>query len=811
MSKNHNIEQEEITSSDGGSVFEKGVTSPDRRLAGNEEKGILLMALEDQVLFPYLHITIELTHPDNIHIAQKAMKGNEPVFFFLASDTLPDDTSLTEVEDIRYSRGTIGFITALHEHPTNPEAPKFIEVDLGPRGIIIALGRRTPYLRGEILYAFPTLIPDVKKQRDKNRQFDELYTQLTEHLNDEGRKSLLEALAAAPAGSVRRFSFMLQNSPLDADERYKVLEAISYAEQRDMAYEMFIRKKEELEMKAELHFKTVSELGQRQRDEFLRTQLQQIKSELGENEDSDIEELRKRASAKEWKEEVGKRFEKELRKLQRLNPTSADYAVQYAYLDTIVDLPWEHCDNADINMEEVEKVLDRDHYGLEKVKERIIEQMAVFKLRKDTKAPILCLYGPPGVGKTSLGKSVADALGRKYVRVALGGLHDEAEIRGHRRTYLGSMPGRIIAALDKCGTSDPVMVLDEIDKIGADYKGDPSQALLEVLDPEQNCKFHDNFVDIDYDLSKIIFIATANSLQTISAPLLDRMELIEISGYVEAEKLQIAQRHLIPKDLELNGFAKDEIKFTDEAISEIINSYTRESGVRQLEKKINKVLRKSARLKASGKEYPRTIEKSMLVDLIGSREVFSDEYDNNDIPGIVTGLAWTQAGGEILFIESSISPGKEGKLVLTGNLGDVMKESAMLALQYIKANHELLGIDEKTLEVGTVHVHVPEGAVPKDGPSAGITILTSLASTFTGRKVRSNLAMTGEITLRGKVLPVGGIKEKILAAKRAGIKTIMLCDKNRKDIEEIKPEYIRGLDFRYVSRAEQVLEYALLP
>lgn len=811
MSKNHNIERKDIIDSCGGSVFKGGATSPDRRFEDNSEQGIMLWALEDEVLFPYMHMTMELTHPENLRIARKAMKGNEPVFFFLASDTMPDDTSLTELEDVRFSRGTIGFITALHEHPTNDEAPKFVEVELGPRGIIVGLGRRSPYLRGDVAYAFADLITDDKEQREKNMKFDELYLQLTEFLHEEGRKSLLDTLSAIPADSVRKFSHMLQNSPLDTDDRYKVLEANSYAEQRDIAYEMLQRKKEELAMKAELHCKTVSEIGQRQRDEFLRTQLQQIKSELGETEDSDIEELRKRASAKQWKEDVGKRFDKELRKLKRLNPTSADYAVQYAYLDTIADLPWEHCDNSDINMEEVERVLDRDHYGLEKVKERIIEQMAVFKLRKDTKAPILCLYGPPGVGKTSLGKSVAEALGRKYVRVALGGLHDEAEIRGHRRTYLGSMPGRIIAALDKCGTSDPVMVLDEIDKIGADYKGDPSQALLEVLDPEQNCRFHDNFVDIDYDLSKIIFIATANSLQTISAPLLDRMELIEISGYVEDEKLQIAQRHLIPKDLETNGFAKDEIKFTDEAIREIINSYTRESGVRQLEKKINKVLRRLARLKASDKEYPLTIEKSMLVDLIGPREVFGDEYDNNDIPGIVTGLAWTQAGGEILFIESSISPGKECKLVLTGNLGDVMKESAMLALQYIKANHTQLGIDEKTLEVGTVHVHVPEGAVPKDGPSAGITILTSLASTFTGRKVRSHLAMTGEITLRGKVLPVGGIKEKILAAKRAGIKTIMLCEKNRKDIEEIKPEYIRGLEFRYVSRAEQVLDYALLP
>ncbi len=551
-------------------------------------------------------------------------------------------------------------------------------------------------------------------------------------------------------------------------------------------------------------------MGQRQREEFLRTQMQQIKNELGDSEEAELDELRQRAEYKEWNEETRERFEKELKKLQRFNPTSADYAIQYAYIDTYLDLPWEHCDNSDFTLDKVEEVLERDHYGLEKVKERIVEQMAVLKLRHDTKAPILCLYGPPGVGKTSLGKSVAEALGRKYVRVALGGLHDEAEIRGHRRTYLGSMPGRIINALEKCGTSDPVMVLDEIDKIGADYKGDPSQALLEVLDPEQNCKFHDNYIDQDYDLSKVLFIATANTLSTISSPLLDRMELIEIGGYIEAEKIEIAKRHLIPKSLVEHGFAEDEMTFSDDALMEIITEYTRESGVRRFEKKINEIMRKQARLKASGKEFPKTVDAELVKKYLGKAEAFNDVYENNDIPGIVTGLAWTQAGGEILFIESSVAPGKEGKLTLTGNLGDVMKESAMLALQYIKANHERLGIPEKALEFGTVHVHVPEGAVPKDGPSAGVTIVTSLASTFTGRKVRSHLAMTGEITLRGKVLPVGGIKEKILAAKRAGIKTVMLCEKNRRDIEEIKPEYIDGLDFHFVGSVEEVLDFALL-
>lgn len=806
MPKNHNFTKEDLNN-DGGSIFTGEHPTPDEHLDHNSDTNVLLWPLEDQVLYPYMEVTIQVIHPDCIATAKKALKDKEPVFFFLASDAMPDDSALTEFNDVAFSRGSIGYVEKLH---ASPDGEHFAEICLGPRGVIIGLGRRTPYLRGEVLYDFPDRMKYSKKQCERNTAFCKLFEELTQHLNQEGRDMLLNAMNSKPENSVRRFYFMLQNSPLDADERYKILEGRSYSEQRDLALELLEHKKEELMIRAEMHMKTLSEMGQRQREEFLRTQMQQIKTELGDTEDSDIQSLNARASEKDWSDEAASKFEKELHKLQRLNPTTADYAVQYGYLDTILDLPWNHCDDSDFTLDDVESKLNEDHYGLEKVKERIVEQMAVYKLRKDTKAPILCLYGPPGVGKTSLGKSVAEALGRKYVRVALGGLHDEAEIRGHRRTYLGSMPGRIIAALEQCGTSDPVMVLDEIDKIGADYKGDPAQALLEVLDPEQNCKFHDNFIDIDYDLSKVVFIATANNLSTVSAPLLDRMELIEISGYVEEEKICIAQRHLLPKDLEEHGLEKEEVVFTDKAISKIINFYTRESGVRQLEKKINKILRKIARLKASGREYPQAIDADDITVLLGAEEVFNDTYDNNDTPGVVTGLAWTQSGGEILFIESSTSPGKDCKLVLTGNLGDVMKESAMLALQYVKANYKEIGIEETAFEVGTVHVHVPEGAVPKDGPSAGVTILTSLASTFTGRKVRSHLAMTGEITLRGKVLPVGGIKEKILAAKRAGIKTILLCEKNRKDIEEIKPEYIKGLEFKYVTSAAEVLDYALI-
>lgn len=808
MAKKNLLEDTELFNTDGGPIY-AGAETPDLdSLEGSVHENILFLPLENEVFFPYMQIGTVLTHPDSVATIHKAMKSKEPLFFFLASESMPDESELTEQEDIMFSRGCIGTVTGISD---NPDGSAMISAAMGPRAIAVNLKRRTPYMRGDIVISIPERIQHVEEEINIEKRLDKIYESITEHLNDDDRKRLNDLLASINDGSVRKLYFKIQNSPISTDDRYKLLEASTLSDQRRMLTEMLEEEKEHLMIRSEIHQKTLSEIGHRQRDEFLRTQIQQIKNELGENEDAEIDELQNRAEYKEWSEETRKRFDKELKKLRRFNPTSADYAIQYAYLDEYLSLPWDHCDNSDFTLDTVEQVLDQDHFGLEKVKERIVEQMAVLKLRKDTKAPILCLYGPPGVGKTSLGKSVASALGRKYVRVALGGLHDEAEIRGHRRTYLGSMPGRIINALEKCGTSDPVMVLDEIDKIGADYKGDPSQALLEVLDPEQNCKFHDNYIDQDYDLSKVLFIATANSLSTISAPLLDRMELIEIGGYIEAEKIEIAKRHLIPKCLTEHGFEKDEITFTDEALMEIITSYTHESGVRRFEKKLNEVMRKLARLKASGKEYPVSIDTALIIHYLGKPEAFNDKYENNDIPGIVTGLAWTQAGGEILFIESSVAPGKEGKLTLTGNLGDVMKESAILALQYIKANHEHIGIAAESLEFGTVHVHVPEGAVPKDGPSAGITIVTSLASTFTGRKVRSHLAMTGEITLRGKVLPVGGIKEKILAAKRAGIKTVMLCEKNRKDIDEIKPEYIAGLEFHFVESVGEALEFALLP
>lgn len=609
-------------------------------------------------------------------------------------------------------------------------------------------------------------------------------------------------------------NFICANLPLSVEEKEQLLKEDSL---QDRAYRLLGYLKREVklaELKANIQMRTKEDLDQQQREYFLQQQMKNIQDELGGNpQDQDLAELQQRASKKKWNEEVRRAFERELSKLERTNPQSPDYNVQLNYLETLLSLPWNEYTTDNLNLSHAEKVLNKDHYGLEKVKERILEHLAVLKLRGDLKSPIICLYGPPGVGKTSLGRSIAAALGRKYVRVSLGGLHDESEIRGHRRTYIGAMPGRIIKNLMKAGSSNPVFILDEIDKVSqATVNGDPSSALLEVLDPEQNNAFHDNFLDIDYDLSKVMFIATANNLNTIPAPLLDRMELIEVSGYITEEKIEIARRHLIPKEMENVGMDKQHaVKLPKATIEAIIESYTRESGVRELEKKISKVFRKLVRSYATHGSYPMAeVKPANLKELLGAPEYTRDKYQGNDYAGVVTGLAWTAVGGEILFVETSVSRGKGGRLTLTGNLGDVMKESAMLALEYIKAHAPLLGIDPEVFENWNIHVHVPEGAIPKDGPSAGITMATSLASALTQRKVKSNLAMTGEITLRGRVLPVGGIKEKILAAKRAGIKEIILCSDNRKDIEEIPAIYLKGLTFHYVTDVKEVFRLALI-
>ena len=605
-------------------------------------------------------------------------------------------------------------------------------------------------------------------------------------------------------------NFISSNTDVDYQNKQELLEIDNLKQRAIKLLEILSKQVSLLELKNDIQKKVKMDIDKQQREYFLHQQMKTIQDELGGNPtDEEIKELEELAETKEWNGNVREIFNKELNKLKRLNPSSPDYSVQSNYLREMLDLPWNHLSEDNLDLEHARQVLDADHFGLEKVKERILEYLAVLKLKADMKSPILCLYGPPGVGKTSLGKSVARALNREFVRMSLGGLHDESEIRGHRKTYIGAMPGRILQSIKKAGTSNPVFILDEIDKVGNDFRGDPQSALLEVLDPEQNGSFHDNFLDIDYDLSKVMFIATANDLSTIAGPLRDRMEIIEVTGYLMEEKREIAKRHLIPKQLENHGITAGHVTIPDEIIDLIIEKYTRESGVRSLDMTIAKIMRHVARKVAMNKKFTITLDENKVKEYLGSPIFSREEYQGNELPGVVTGLAWTAVGGEILYIESSYSKGK-GHLSLTGNLGEVMKESATLALEYIKSHAKEIGIDEKMFEENDIHVHVPAGAVPKDGPSAGITMVTALVSALTGRKVKKAIAMTGEITLRGKVLPVGGIREKILAAKRAGIKEIILCSENKKDIDDIKKEYLKGLKFHYVDHIKEVLETALL-
>ena len=605
-------------------------------------------------------------------------------------------------------------------------------------------------------------------------------------------------------------NFISANANVKNSDKQRLLDISDLKKRAELLLEFLTREVQMLELKSDIEAKVKMDMEQQQREYLLHQQMKTIQDELGGSPmEQEIEELKQRAAEKKWSQEVAKVFEKELDKLQRMNPAVGEYSVQMNYLQTLLDLPWNEYTTDNFDLPRAEKILNEDHYGLEKVKDRILEHLAVLKLKGDMKSPILCLYGPPGVGKTSLGRSVARALGRNFVRMSLGGLHDEAEIRGHRKTYIGAMPGRIVQNIRKAKSSNPVFILDEIDKIGSDFKGDPSHALLEVLDPEQNNAFYDNFLELEYDLSRVLFIATANSTATISPALRDRMEMIEISGYIVEEKVEIARRHLIPKQLENHGLSRKDIFFPKKVIEDMVVNYTRESGVRTLEKRIAQVIRRIARKKAFGEEVPRKLTVENIREYLGKPMFFKDVYQGNEIPGVVTGLAWTPVGGEILFVETSLSKGK-GKLTLTGNLGDVMKESALIALEWVRSHASYLGIEKNISEEYDFHIHVPEGAIPKDGPSAGITMAVSLASALTGRKVRKGVAMTGEITLRGKVLPVGGIKEKILAAKRASIREIILSRENRKDIGEIKDIYLKGLSFHYVETIRDVLDHALL-
>ena len=609
-------------------------------------------------------------------------------------------------------------------------------------------------------------------------------------------------------------NYVCSTMPFPVTDKIQMLEENSIKDRLFALMKVLNREIQFQHLRQDIRSKTREDLDEQQREYFLHQQIKNIKEELGDGDSApDKKELLEKAKNKKWSEDIAKIFQKELDKLDTLNPQSPDYSVQVNYLQTMVNLPWNEYTKDDLDLKRAKRILDKDHYGMEKVKERILEYIAVLQLRGNLKSPILCLYGPPGVGKTSLGKSIAEAMKRKYVRVSLGGLHDESEIRGHRKTYIGAMPGRIIKNIQKAGSSNPVFILDEIDKVTQNtVNGDPSSALLEVLDPEQNNAFHDNYLDMDYDLSKVLFIATANDLNTIPRPLLDRMELIEVSGYITEEKVEIAKRHLVPKELENTGLdqLEEKPKFAKATLEKTIENYTRESGVRQLEKQINKAMRKLAFKQAMDKQIPYTkITPDKLEDLLGKPPFTRDIYQGNKYAGVVTGLAWTSVGGEILFIETSLSKGKAGKLTLTGNLGDVMKESAVIALEYVKAHISALNVDYRIFEQWNIHIHVPEGATPKDGPSAGITIATSIASALTQHKVRKNTAMTGEITLRGKVLPVGGIKEKILAAKRAGITDIVMCSENKKDVEEIPEVYRKGLQFHFVENIQQVWDFAL--
>ena len=604
-------------------------------------------------------------------------------------------------------------------------------------------------------------------------------------------------------------NFVSSNLNLGVKEKQQLLEIANLQERALATLKYMNMELQKLELRNDIQSKVRSDMDQQQREYFLHQQMKTIQEELGGlSYEEEVDEMSEKAKKKKWGKKVQEHFEKELSKMQRMNPQVAEYSIQRNYLDLLIDLPWNEYSKDKFDLKRAQKILDRDHYGLEDVKRRIIEYLAVLKLRNDMKSPILCLYGPPGVGKTSLGKSVAEALGREYVRMSLGGLRDEAEIRGHRKTYIGAMPGRIIQSLKKAGTSNPVFILDEIDKLASSHQGDPSSAMLEVLDPEQNSEFHDNFLELGYDLSKVMFIATANNLSTIQPALRDRMEIINVTGYTIEEKVEIAKRHLLPKQLGEHGLTKKDVKIGKRQLEKIVEGYTRESGVRSLEKQIAKMVRFAAKSIAMEEAYNVTVNNAAVEKILGPARLERDKYENNDVAGVVTGLAWTSVGGDILFIESILSKGK-GTLNVTGNLGKVMKESATIAMEYIKSNADEYGIDSDVFDKYNVHIHVPEGATPKDGPSAGITMLTSLISLFTQRKVKKSLAMTGEITLRGKVLPVGGIKEKILAAKRARIKEIILCADNKKDIEEIKAEYLKGLKFNYVTDMSEVIDLAI--
>jgi len=779
------------------------MTPEDEEIINKEDipETLSILPLRNTVLFPGVVIPITAGRDKSIQLINDANKGDKVIGVVAQKD---GDIENPTSEDI-YKTGVVAQILRVLKMP---DGNTTVIIQGKKRFEIEELIQEEPYLVAKV--------QEVKedKEVDDPKEFGAIIDSIKEQALEVIKENpMLPSEASFAIKNIQSDSFLVNfissNMELSVMQKQVILEKDNLKERALLTLKNLNKELQKLQLRNDIQSKTRSDLDQQQREYYLNQQLKTIQEELGGvNNDAELDEMRKKARTKKWTKEVGETFDKELARLRRMNPQMAEYGVQRNYLELMLELPWGIFSDDKFNLKEAVKILDRDHFGLEKVKERIIEHLAVLKLRGDMKSPIICLYGPPGVGKTSLGKSVAESLGRKYVRMSLGGLRDEAEIRGHRKTYIGAMPGRLIQNLKKAGTSNPVFVLDEIDKLGQSHQGDPSSAMLEVLDPEQNTEFYDNYLEVGFDLSKVLFIATANNLGQIPWALRDRMEIINVTGYTIEEKIEIAKRHLLPKQLKEHGLTAKEIKVGKAQLEKIVEGYTRESGVRGLEKQIAKVVRFAAKSIALEESYNIAVTNDDIETILGAPRLERDKYENNEVAGVVTGLAWTSVGGDILFIESILSKGK-GSLTITGNLGKVMKESATIAMEYIKANAIEFGIDPEIIEKYNVHIHVPEGATPKDGPSAGVTMLTSLVSVFTQRKVKNKLAMTGEITLRGKVLPVGGIKEKILAAKRANIKEIMLCKDNEKDIADIKKSYLKGLKFHYVTEMHEVIELAL--
>lgn len=761
-----------------------------------------ILPLRNTVLFPGVIIPISIGREKSLKLIKEVQKS-KGVFGAISQKDIKEDNP--QREDL-YDIGTVAKVIKVLEMPDNSTS-------------VIIQGKKRFEIE-EMITDEPYHMAKVKGLEDeKDEKRKDEFEAVVSSIKDLSLRVIKASSNVPPEASFAvkniendafLINFVCSNSDISVDDKQKLLDEHKLFDRGMLLLEHLAREVQMQELKSDIQSKVKLDIDQQQREYMLQQQIKTIQDELGSSPiEQEIRDLKEKAKKKKWSKEVKELFKKELDKLQRLNPAAGEYSVQHNYLQTLIDLPWSEYTKDNYDLNRAERILDRDHYGLDKVKERILEHLAVLKLKGELKSPIICLYGPPGVGKTSLGKSIAESLGRKYVRMSLGGVHDEAEIRGHRKTYIGAMPGRIIQSIKKAGAANPVFILDEIDKVNSSAHGDPSAALLEVLDPEQNEHFHDNFLEVDFDLSKTMFVATANTLGNISQPLLDRMELINVSGYILEEKTEIAKRHLLPKQLENHGITKGTISISKRVMAYIVESYTRESGVRELDKVLAKLCRKIALKIAKDEELKKTITVKDVAEYLGVARFSKDKWQDNITAGVVTGLAWTAVGGEILFVETSLSKGK-GKLTLTGNLGDVMKESALLALEYLRANADKLDIKTEAFDEWNVHVHVPEGAIPKDGPSAGVTMVTSLASAFTQRKVRARLAMTGEITLRGKVLPVGGIKEKILAAKRAGITDIILSQENQKDIEEINNIYLEGLEFHFVKDVADVLRLALL-